>query len=117
MPKKDAHETERRNDADRERIGLLKHISVVSLGAMAFIGGGAVADIPWHLKAAVVCFLLAALCSLLALIVDIANFGISRDSRLYFSGAERSFYRKMLISAVVFVFFGGIFLVVRVLLS
>ena len=117
MTENSTNSEERMKDADRERIGLLKHISVVSLGAMAFIGGGAVTDIPWHLKAAVVCFLLSAFCSLLALIVDIANLRIPRDSPLYFLGTERSFYRKMLIGAIVFVFCGGMFLVVRVLFS
>ena len=110
---------QRRENADRERIGLLKHISVVSLAAMAFIGGGIVQDPSWVLKAAALCFLVAAFSSMTALVLNVANFPRGSSRRL--PNDESVVNRVAFILAIVSVLLGillvGLLLVARILLS
>ena len=108
----------RKDDADKERIGLLRHISTVSLAAMIFIGG-------WidekaaslTLKCATFCFLLAVASSLFALILTTANVSIPRGSPRRFFGNEYIVNRIAVIFAVFFSFAGCVFLAVQILFS
>ena len=108
--KNDSIDNERWENVDKERIGLLKHISIVSLAAMAFIGGGYVEAAPCAVKFAALCFLIAVISSLLALILYVANFLIPRDSRNFFYGGEYPVYRVSFVCAIIFMFLGSMIL-------
>ena len=116
-PKDDSANNKRREDADKECIGLLKHISVVSLAAMAFIGGGYVDEkaAAWALKFAAFCFLAAVLFSMVALLVVVANLSVPRNSRDFLSGGEYPLYRVSFILALLFMILGSVILGIVIL--
>ena len=116
-PKNDSANNKRREDADKECIGLLKHISVVSLAAMAFIGGGYVdaKAATCALKFAAFCFLAAVFFSMVALLVVVANLSVPRNSRDFLSGGEYPLYRVSFILALLFMILGSVILGIVIL--
>ena len=112
-------DAKRGEDADKERIGLLKHIGTVSLAAMVFIGGGVIANSPSSLtlKIAAMCFLVSAISSLIACVLNVANFGIPGRNSSRFAGGEYVVNRIAIIIAVAGLCLGCLFLALRILCS